>query len=245
MRLPLEMRSVYVLAMQVDANIILLHGALGASAQLEPLAAALGARMRTFRMDFEGHGDAPAVERPFRMQHFAENVLELLDREHLDRVSIFGYSMGGYVALLLGAAHPERFTRVVTLGTKFRWDPATAEREARRLDPAAIRAKVPKFADDLARRHDSAGGWERVLAATADLLRDLGEHPPLTDAVLASIRQPVRVLVGDRDNTVSVDESREAASVLGNGELVVLSDTPHPIEQVDPVLIVSELTAKG
>ena len=220
-------------------DLVLLHGALGGSDQLKPLADALRPHFPVHQLDFEGHANAPARERPFRIAHFVENVLELLNREHLDRAHVFGYSMGGYVALCHALAHPERVDRIATLGTKFRWDPATAAREAARLDPAVIRAKVPRFADALSARHEGAGGWEAVLARTADFLRELGEHPTLTDATLSRIPHQVRVIVGDRDNTVSVDESGDVAKRLASGTLTVLAETPHPIEQV-PVDILSQ-----
>jgi len=35
------------------------------------------------------------------MKLFSEDVLKLMDKEGLQKVSIFGYSMGGYVALRL------------------------------------------------------------------------------------------------------------------------------------------------
>jgi pimeloyl-ACP methyl ester carboxylesterase len=222
-------------------DLVLLHGALGASAQLDPLADALREHFRIHQLDFEGHGHAKPRGRPFRIQSFAENLLELLDTKGIDAARVFGYSMGGYVALHLATQHPARVDRIATLGTKFRWDPDTATREARRLDPVAIRAKVPQFADTLEKRHERAGGWESVMANTADLLRTLGDHPLLTDESLAEIPHPVRVLVGDRDNTVSVDESTAVAGRLPNGSVTVLPNTPHPIEQVDVATLATAL----
>ena len=222
-------------------DLVLLHGALGAARQLDPIADALRSDFRVHQLDFEGHATAPARGRPFRMQHFAENVIELLDRHEIGSAAFFGYSMGGYVALHLAGERPELVDRVATLGTKFRWDPPTAAREAGRLDPAVIRAKVPRFADTLAERHAGAGGWESVLACTAELLRNLGDDPLLTDASLPRIRRPVRVMVGERDNTVSVDESTDVVRRLSHGSLTVLSETPHPIEQVDVGRLASAL----
>jgi hypothetical protein len=43
----------------------------------------------------------------------------------------------------------------------------------------------------------------------------------------------VRVLVGEKDNTVSVGECESVVAVLPRATLTVLKDTPHPIEQVD------------
>ena len=214
-------------------DLILLHGALGAGSQLDPLADALRSAFRVWQLDFEGHAGAPSRGRPFRIKHFAENARDLMEREGIRQAGIFGYSMGGYVAVHMAAESPERVDGVATLGTKFRWDAPTAAREAGRLDAATIRAKVPRFAEALQARHAPAGGWEAVLAHTADFLRDLGDHTPLTDAVLRRIQQPVRIIVGDRDNTVSADESAAVAAVLPSGSHTVLANTPHPIEQVE------------
>jgi pimeloyl-ACP methyl ester carboxylesterase len=218
--------------MSTTTDLVVLHGALGASAQFAPLIASIDPSVRVHALDFEGHASAPPRGRPFRVRHFIEDVVELLDREHILSASFFGYSLGGYVALALALDVPKRVGRVATLGTKFWWDPPTANREVARLDPVTIRAKVPRFAEALGSRHANAGGWERVLAYTAEFLRDLGDHPLLTEETLARITQPVRVVVGDRDATVSVEESAAAARALAAGELCVLPGTPHPIEQV-------------
>jgi pimeloyl-ACP methyl ester carboxylesterase len=222
-------------------DLVLLHGALGAGNQLDGLAAALRPRFRVHQLDFEGHANAPPRGRPFRIQFFAENIVDLLDTLGINSARLFGYSMGGYVAAHLAMQHPHRVDAVATLGTKFRWDPQTAARDAGRLDPDAIRAKVPGFADTLVTRHENAGGWQAVLAHTGDLLRELGDHPLLSDRNLARIRQRVRVIVGDRDNTVSVEESAAVAKALGVGSLTVLPDTSHPIEQVDLAKLASVL----
>ena len=227
--------------MTVTHDLVLLHGALGASSQLDALADALRPRFRIHQLDFEGHASAPSRGRPFRIPFFAENVVELLDGAGIGSARFLGYSMGGYVAVHLAMERPERVEAVATLGTKFRWDEQTSAREAARLDPHAIRARVPRFADALAARHERAGGWESVLAHTAEFLRDLGARPLLSDATLARVRQPVRVIVGDRDNTVGVEESAAVARALAVGSLTVLPNTPHPVEQVDLAALVPVL----
>ena len=213
-----------------QSDVLLLHGALGASIQFVPLQARLGGRFRAHALDFEGHGQAPARGRPFRIEHFAENVVEHLDRERLERAFIFGYSMGGYVALHLARTRPERVAGVLTLGTKLRWSADVAAGEARLLDPNAIRERVPRFAGMLAERHPA--GWEAVLERTAELLHELGERPLLGAADFAAISCPVRLAVGDRDTTVSIDECVEAYRMLPRGELEVHPGTPHPWEKV-------------
>jgi pimeloyl-ACP methyl ester carboxylesterase len=138
--------------------------------------------------------------------------------------------MGGYVALFLAATAPDRVARVATLATKLAWTPEVAARESVMLDAATIRAKVPKFAAALEARH-TAAGWETLLAHTADLLHDLGARPLVTPELLASVTQPVRIGVGDRDATVTLDECAAAVRQLANGELEVHPRTPHPFEK--------------
>jgi len=168
--------------------------------------------------------------RPLRIESFAAAVLEAMDRASVGQADVFGYSMGGYVALYLAATSPDRVRRVATLATKLAWTPEIAARECALLDAATIRAKVPKFAAALEARH-TAAGWEALLASTADLLRELGARPRITDELLAAIHHPARIAVGDRDATVTIDECVAAARRIPNGELEVLPRTPHPFEK--------------
>lgn len=215
------------------SNLLLLHGALGAGDQFAPLWLPLADHYKLHLVDFEGHGRAPGRGRPFRIEHFIQNVVEYLDAHGIGSTSIFGYSMGGYVACSLAAGHPQRVERVATLGTKFFWDAGIAARETALLDPHKIAAKVPHYARALAERH-TAAGWETVLKETSGLLWSLAERGGFARDDLARIEQRVRIMVGDRDSTVGVAECVEVYRALPHGELEVLPGTPHPLERISP-----------
>ena len=221
-------------------DLLLLHAALGARSQFTPLAAELGDDWRLHTLDFEGHGEAPPTDRPFRIASFAENVVDLLERTASAPVDIFGYSMGGYVALYLARTRPELVGSVFTFGTKLRWDPETSAREIRMLDAGKIREKVPQFASMLQARHGGAG-WEQVLEKTAEMMTALGDDSPLGDDDFRAIEQRVRISVGDRDATVGVEESAGVARLLPNAELQVFPSTPHPFEKVSMPMIAGEI----
>lgn len=221
-------------------HLLLLHGALGDANQLAPLAARLGPARRVTVLELEGHGRTPFRDRPLRIERLAESVVQAMDANGIRSADFFGYSMGGYVALQVAATHPDRVERVSTLATKLAWTPEIAAREMSMLDAATIRAKVPKFAAVLEARH-TAAGWQALLEQTADLMRELGDRPLLSDSVLASIAKPVRIGVGDRDATVSVDESARAVRQLPLGELEVHPRTPHAFEKAPLDRIVRSL----
>jgi pimeloyl-ACP methyl ester carboxylesterase len=211
-------------------DLVLLHGALGDVQQLAPLADRVARDRRVSVIELPGHGATGLHQDQFGVEAFGEAVLREMTARDIHQADFFGYSMGGYVALHLAAAAPNRVARVATLATKLAWTPEGATRETAMLDAATISAKVPKFAAALEARH-TALGWKTLLARTAELMRELGARPVLTADVLASITQPVRITVGDRDTTVSVDECAAAVRQLRNGELEVHPLTPHPFEK--------------
>lgn len=217
-------------------NLLLLHGALGASSQLSPLAAALGRYAHVLAPDLPGHGPSAMAHDHFSIDGFATAVLQLLDREQIEQISIFGYSMGGYIGMYLARHYPYRIDKIVTLGTKYHWDPETAGREVKMLDPEKIAAKVPAYAQALEERH-SGSGWQHVLRHTADMMLAMGSDNPLKPADYAQIPHPAFIMLGDRDKMVSLTETVNVYHALTNAQLCILPGTPHPIEQADTELI--------
>jgi pimeloyl-ACP methyl ester carboxylesterase len=222
-------------------KLLLLHGALGSTSQFASLIPLLEDRFEIHTLDFEGHGGSPMPSgHPFSMDGFVKNVLDYFQEHSIEQTHIFGYSMGGYVACKLALAHPELVRRIATLGTKYVWTPEIAAREIGYLDPVKIAAKVPQFAQALAERHTESG-WETVVRRTAAMLQALGETGGFTPANLLNLQHPVRVMVGDRDNTVSIGEAAEIYRLLPQGELEVLPATRHELDKISPERVARSL----
>jgi len=218
---------------------LLLHGALGAKQQFNPLLSALPNSWNGQPINLPGHGGLPANE-TFSIEKMAEFVLQWLDNQNFAQINIFGYSMGGYVALWLAHTHPVRIRSVFTLGTQFDWTPESAAKEAGRLNPEKIAEKVPAFALQLEQLH-APEDWPQVVRQTADLLTQLGENPLVSPEVLQSIQQPVWIARSSDDQMVSRETSEKAVQNLPNGHFVELPETKHPLEQVDPALLAQML----
>jgi pimeloyl-ACP methyl ester carboxylesterase len=221
--------------------LLLLHGALGSAAQLAALATALEPRFTCHAIDFMGHGASPLTG-PLSVERLVEQVAEYVHTHALAPADVFGYSLGGYVALQLAATQPSLLRAVATLGTKLEWTPKVAERMAEMMDPATITERVPKFAAALREAH-TATGWERVCAESRDMLTTLGAHPLLTRASYTQIPQRVRLMLGDRDDMVTLTESAAAYGAIPRAELEVLPGTGHPIGRVDVTRLADSLVA--
>jgi pimeloyl-ACP methyl ester carboxylesterase len=211
---------------------LLLHGALGSSSQLEPLKQKLEVQGKeVFMLNFSGHSGVP-FRRSFGIEIFADDVLTFLDKQNLNQVDIFGYSMGGYVAVWLALKHPERVGKIITLGTKFDWSPAAAEQEVRKLNAEKILEKVPAFARILEHRH-APNDWKKLLSKTRDMMLELGNQPLLTEENLKTIQHEVLICLGDQDDMADRNYSQRVAEWLPKGAFQPLENTPHPIEKVD------------
>ncbi len=213
-------------------ELILLHGAIGSRSQLESLAETLRQKYIVHLLSFSGHGGLPLPSEPFSISLFADDVLAYMDAHGIAQTSIFGYSMGGYVALYLAKHFPARISKIITLATKFSWDDTIAANEVKMLDPEKIEQKLPAFAASLRDRH-APTDWKLVLKFTAEMMLAMGADNPLKLEDYGTLHHPVLVMLGDRDKMVSFEETVAVYKALPNAQLCVLPGTGHPIELVN------------
>ena len=220
--------------------ILLLHGAIGSTEQLHGLELKLTDSLNTHKLNFSGHGGSPFVDEPFSINLFASEVIEYLNEKGIDSIHVFGYSMGGYVAMYLAKHHPQKIKKIITLATKFTWDEIIAAQEIKMLNADKIETKLPEFAAALQKRH-APNDWEIVLSKTAAMLTAMGKDNPLKAADYPAIPHPVLLMLGDRDKMVTLDETVEVYKLLPKAQLAILPNTPHPIEMVNPDQLASEI----
>jgi esterase/lipase len=217
--------------------IILLHGAIGAKDQLEPLAVELTQQgFKVYALNFSGHGQTP-FQSNFSIEQFAMELEQFIEEKNLKQPHVFGYSMGGYVALYLAKQKPGLIGTIMTLGTKFNWSPEIAQKEIKMLDAKVIVEKVPKFAAALKARHGEE--WESLLRMTAEMMIALGDKNCLSAEDLSAIENKVLIGLADKDSMVSLEETVHIYKQLKKGSMYMLPDTKHPIETVNVDLLTS------
>lgn len=212
-------------------NIILLHGAIGAADQLELLSNILKEKhYNVYTLNFSGHGKMP-FQNQFGIEQFSDELELFIKANNLSQPTVFGYSMGGYVALYLAHQKPNLLGSVLTLGTKFEWSPEIATKEMKMLDSKTILEKVPKFAEALKQRHGQ--DWETLLQKTAEMMSYLGTNNLLKLTDISSIENKVLIGLADKDTMVSLDETIAVYRQLKNGGMYMLPNSKHPIETVN------------
>ena len=101
-----------------SAPVVMLSNSLGTNLSMwDAQMPALTARYRVLRYDSRGHGQSAVTPGPYTIEQLARDAQGLLDVLGLARVRFCGLSMGGMVGQWLGAAVPQRLTRLVLCNT--------------------------------------------------------------------------------------------------------------------------------
>ena len=212
-------------------DLLLLHGAIGAKSQFTEIAGDLEKNFRIHSLNFTGHGGKDFSE-SFSIEMFADDVLLYLSANGLESIDVFGYSMGGYVAVYLARFHPEKIGKVFTFATKFSWTPEIAQKEIRFLDSEKIELKLPAFALELKHRHIPSD-WKKVLSETRSMMINLGNSNPLKDDDYKNINHKILIGIGDKDTMVTLEETISVYRQLPNAAFLVLPNTLHPLEKIN------------
>ena len=209
---------------------------------------ALSGDFNVLAPDLDGHTASPKGAPQHSVDDIAASLAERLNAATIDRVHLAGFSMGGYVALAFLRLYPDRVLSLALVDTRANAD-NDAGRQGRDDMAAKIReqgagvaagAMLPKMftdgVDDSTRKEVEQWMLEQpVEALVADLaaMRDRPDSTPL----LADIRVPVLVIVGDQDPITPPADSQAMAAAIPGAQLVTISGAAHmtPVEQPDQV----------
>ena len=113
-----------------DAPVLVLANSLGTSLNMwDYQVPVLREHFRLLRYDHRGHGGSPVPSGPYGIEDLGRDVLALLNRLKIERVSFCGLSVGGMVGMWLHGEVPERVERLVLCCTSAQFAPSEAWEE--------------------------------------------------------------------------------------------------------------------
>ena len=220
--------------------VVLLHGFPLTADMWRPQLESVPHGWRYLAPDLRGFGSA-ATPPARTMKDFADGVVAFLDAMRLDKVTLGGLSMGGYVLFAVLRIAAERVTAVILADTR-----ATADteqgREGRTKMVQTVRTKgvsavademMPKLLGDTTRRtrrdvelrvRELAGAnTPDALAGAIEAMRD---RPDSTD-VLQKISVPTLVLVGEEDTLTTPADAAAMRARISRAHLVDIPRAGH------------------
>ncbi|PWI45806.1 alpha/beta fold hydrolase [Streptomyces sp. ICBB 8177] len=177
--------------------VVLLHALGEDGSDWTAVAEELGRRHRVFTPDLRGHGRS---DRPgqYAFELMRDDLGALLDALRLERPTLVGHSMGGVVAYLYAAKHPDRVDRLVLEDTP------------------------PPFPLDAAAPQHPGGepdfDWDAVTATYAQLARPPADWLTGLEAITA----PTLFVAGGSHSPLPQDQIAEMARRVADSRLVTI-----------------------
>lgn len=217
--------------MNNSKTILFLHGALGSSQDLHPLMDYFNDKgFDLLAFDFSGHGKGAAWPDEFRIDLFARDLENYIKKHSLKDLIVFGYSMGGYVALYHKANFEDSpISKIFTYGTKFNWSASSVSKELPFLNPEHLIDKHPEFAKKLSDKHGDR--WKLLVLSTAHMIQNLEKLDGLTREDVEDIVIPVSFMLGDQDRMVTTEETHLTSDWLSHSEMHTISHSKHELER--------------
>jgi pimeloyl-ACP methyl ester carboxylesterase len=241
--------------------LVLIHGLGSARTVWKPILPALARDFDVIAVDLPGHGRTAWVNgTPMTPPDLAASVLETLDAIGVSRAHLVGNSLGGWTALELAAAAPERVASVVALAPAgMRDKPATAVKLSFKINrylAVATRPLLPVMLQsewlraiglarnspvwktwaietcrDAAEAMAGAAGFNDALAGT------IGRMASCAARIPASI--PVTVVFGDTDNVLPATTSQSRRHLPAHGRWLDWERCGHAIQLDYPDRVVA------
>src|SRR5258706_261425 len=97
--------------------LVLLHGNLSTiGTSFGKVLPKLASTRRIIAVEQQGHGHTPDIDRPFSLDHWAQDTTALLRHLGIEQADFFGYSSGGAVALEIALRSPALVRKLVFAG---------------------------------------------------------------------------------------------------------------------------------
>jgi len=228
-----------------DGPVLVLANSLGTTTALwDPQLRGLVEHFRVLRYDHRGHGGSSVPPGPYSIAQLGGDLVAILDALSVKRASICGISLGGMVAMWMGAHVPERVDRLVlvstapVLGPPSSWDErALIVRESGTsplLESILSRWFPPLFEsehrDGVARVAEMITACEpEGYAACCEAIGAMDLRP-----TLARIVAPTLVVQGAQDPVTPPSAGLALAEAVDGATFCVLPDAAHLVNLAQP-----------
>jgi len=213
--------------------VLLLHGA-GGSTQLEttPLMRHLEQHFHVLAVDFTGHGASATLpetgEPEFTADLLADNARAALDAFDIKVANVFGFSLGGNMALQLARRHPDRVGRLAVHGANVSWSDDLVDAMTARLDADTLQSRSARLTERLDQAHPD---WRALFDQLQTFVRQLPALTKQMQDATETVSHPALVSAVDRDDLFPLDAPLSLQRHLPNARLAVLPGDHHALPQ--------------
>jgi pimeloyl-ACP methyl ester carboxylesterase len=173
-------------------------------------------------VELQAHGHTADIDRPLSYEQMADDVTALLAEISIEKADVFGYSMGGGVALQVALRHPEVVRKLVVASASYTSDGMYPE----------LLAMIPTITPEVFAGSPIEEAYLRTAPNPEDFpdlvakLKQLDMEPyawPPED--IQGIAAPTLLIIGDSD-AIRPEHAVELFRLLGGGVMGDLAGLP-------------------
>jgi pimeloyl-ACP methyl ester carboxylesterase len=202
--------------------LVVLHGAYMTIETLGEIVPSLAETRQVIAVELQGHGHTADIDRPLSYEQMADDVSALLAQIGIDKADVFGYSMGGGVALQVAIRHPEVVRKLVVASASYTSDGMHPEllEMIPSLTPEAFAGSPIEEA--YLRTAPNPEDFPTLVAKLKQLDMEPFAWPP---EEVRGIAAPTLLIVGDSD-AIRLEHAVELFRLRGGGVMGDLSGLP-------------------
>jgi pimeloyl-ACP methyl ester carboxylesterase len=178
--------------------LVVLHGAYMTIELMGKLVPELAKSRQVIAVELQGHGRTADIDRPITYEQLADDTAALLRHLGIPSADVYGYSLGGGVALQLAIRHPQLVRKLVVVSASYTSEGVYPEVFA------AIDRITPELFDGTPWRaaYDRTAPRPEAFPALVAKLTQLDRTPFAWPAeVVRAITAPTLIVIGDADGT--------------------------------------------
>ena len=202
--------------------LLLLHGAYMTIDAMGEVLSRLAESRQVIAVELQAHGRTADIDRPLGYEAMADDVAALLRHLEVGEADVFGFSMGGGVALQVAIRHPEVVRKLVVVSAAHTSD--SMHPELLEMIPSItpeVFAGTP-IEEDYLRTAPNPDDFPTLVAKLKQL--DM-EHFAWPSEDVRGIAAPTLLVVGDSD-AVRLEHVIELFRLLGGGVMGDLAGLP-------------------
>lgn len=169
-------------------------------------------------IDTRGHGKTKRGEKPFTLSQFADDLADFMNKNHIERANILGFSDGGNIAMLFAIKYPQMVDKLVLNGANFH--PSGIKKHFQLLVELRYRLTlINKTPSEKIKRKK-------------ELLSLMVNEPDISKDELKSIKAKTLVIAGTRD-LIKESHTKELAQLIPNSRLCFIKGN-HAVARMNP-----------
>jgi pimeloyl-ACP methyl ester carboxylesterase len=193
--------------------LVLLPGGLMTIGMMGQVVPALASTRQVIAVEPQGHGHTADIDRQLTYEQMADDTAALIQHLNLEHADVFGFSVGGSVALQTAIRHPDVVRKLVVVSAPCSIDGVYPEIHALEASFEADSPMLSPIREAYGSTAPKPDDWPRLVAKMRALLRE--NYDWARD--VAAIQAPTLIVVGDAD-TVLPTHAVELFTLLGGGK---------------------------